>query len=235
MRGDDKVRHCASCDREVFALSAMTAEEAELRLLNAGDALPCIRYARSDDGQVLHLAAARAYALPAPYGRAFVAASALGLALAPAAAFGEGKRAKKEALASDGCVVFQKDAPIIASAGAAATPPAAAPPAAASPARAGAAAAPPAQPTTTPQDRPVMMGGAPPPMQHRPEFGTLVLKSKIARDIKIGNIALKAPIDGYFLTPGKFAIEVREPSGKVRKLNVTIAIDVKTTIDLDKP
>ena len=79
-----------------------------------------------------------------------------------------------------------------------------------------------------------MMGGAPPPMQERAVFGTLIVKSKIPRDIKIASIALKAPLAGYLLTPGKFVIEVREPNGKVRKVKMTIKVDEKTTIDLDK-
>ena len=56
MVGSDKVRHCASCDRDVYSLSDMSALEAELRLLNAGDAVPCIRYARDRDGAVAHRA-----------------------------------------------------------------------------------------------------------------------------------------------------------------------------------
>src|SRR5437660_10738635 len=56
MVGSDKVRHCSSCDRDVYSLSDMSELEAELRLLNARDAVPCIRYARDRDGLVAHRA-----------------------------------------------------------------------------------------------------------------------------------------------------------------------------------
>src|SRR6266540_2015442 len=84
MDGTDKVRHCRSCDRDVYSLSDMTELEAELRLLNAADAAPCIRYARGSDGEVMHLAPPppmRRPFLPSASARALVVASALGSGL----------------------------------------------------------------------------------------------------------------------------------------------------------
>src|SRR2546421_11907779 len=69
MVGGDKVRRCASCDRDVYSLSDMSELEAELRLLNAGEAVPCIRAARDRYGLV-------AYRGPPTRGRFSVASGA---------------------------------------------------------------------------------------------------------------------------------------------------------------
>jgi len=57
MRGDERVRHCSRCERDVFDLSAMTRAEAET-LLRGHHALPegglpCVRLYRRSDGTVL--------------------------------------------------------------------------------------------------------------------------------------------------------------------------------------
>lgn len=52
MRGDDRVRHCAACDKNVFNLSAMATDEAEA-LLAATEGERCIRLFRRADGTVL--------------------------------------------------------------------------------------------------------------------------------------------------------------------------------------
>src|SRR5258706_1401723 len=52
MRGGERFRVCAECDREVWNLSAMTAREAEIRLLNA-PALPCINYRVDGAGHLI--------------------------------------------------------------------------------------------------------------------------------------------------------------------------------------
>ena len=55
MTGDEQVRHCAQCDKQVFDLSAMTRDEAE-RFVGerATDARPaCIRIHRRADGRVI--------------------------------------------------------------------------------------------------------------------------------------------------------------------------------------
>lgn len=52
MLGDDRVRHCAVCDREVFDLSALTTREAEA-LLTANGRPPCVRFRRRADGRVI--------------------------------------------------------------------------------------------------------------------------------------------------------------------------------------
>ncbi|WP_157069754.1 hypothetical protein [Sandaracinus amylolyticus] len=55
MKGDDRARHCASCDKTVFDLSAMTSDDAEA-LLRAHGAAPsgmCVRFYRRADGTVM--------------------------------------------------------------------------------------------------------------------------------------------------------------------------------------
>src|SRR5258706_11446069 len=42
MVGDDRVRHCARCDKNVYNLSGMTRDEAEM--LVAGKHALCVRY-----------------------------------------------------------------------------------------------------------------------------------------------------------------------------------------------
>lgn len=43
MRGDDRVRFCGTCQKNVYNLSALSREQAE-ELLNAEEALPCVRF-----------------------------------------------------------------------------------------------------------------------------------------------------------------------------------------------
>lgn len=52
MRGDDHVRHCASCDKEVFDLSSLTREQAEALLIEKNGKL-CATYYRRADGTIL--------------------------------------------------------------------------------------------------------------------------------------------------------------------------------------
>ena len=52
MLGDDRVRACRRCNRDVFDLSAMTRAEAEAVLATRG-ALPCVRFYRRADGTVM--------------------------------------------------------------------------------------------------------------------------------------------------------------------------------------
>jgi hypothetical protein len=52
MVGDDRVRHCGSCDKDVFNLSAMTRDEAEaLIVATKGDL--CARYYQRHDGTII--------------------------------------------------------------------------------------------------------------------------------------------------------------------------------------
>jgi hypothetical protein len=52
MVGDERVRHCGGCDKDVFNLSAMTREEAEaLVVAKAGDL--CARYYQRHDGTII--------------------------------------------------------------------------------------------------------------------------------------------------------------------------------------
>ncbi len=52
MQGDDHVRHCASCDKDVFDLSSLTREAAEKLLIEKKGKL-CAQYYRRADGTIL--------------------------------------------------------------------------------------------------------------------------------------------------------------------------------------
>jgi hypothetical protein len=52
MTGDDRVRACAKCDKNVFNLSALTREEAEQLLIEKNGKL-CVRYYQRSDGTIL--------------------------------------------------------------------------------------------------------------------------------------------------------------------------------------
>jgi len=52
MTGDDRVRHCQSCNKNVFNLSQMTREEAESLIVEKAGKL-CVRYYQRADGTIL--------------------------------------------------------------------------------------------------------------------------------------------------------------------------------------
>ncbi len=52
MAGDDRVRHCAHCDRTVYNVVALTTTEV-LTLLQAEGRMPCLRLWQRADGTVL--------------------------------------------------------------------------------------------------------------------------------------------------------------------------------------
>jgi hypothetical protein len=52
MTGDDRVRHCHSCNKDVFNLSLMSREEAELLMRERTGGL-CVRYFQRQDGTIL--------------------------------------------------------------------------------------------------------------------------------------------------------------------------------------
>ena len=52
MNGDDRVRHCAQCDRKVYNVARLSAEEA-VALLRTGDRPPCFQLWRRADGTVI--------------------------------------------------------------------------------------------------------------------------------------------------------------------------------------
>jgi hypothetical protein len=218
MAGSDKVRHCTSCDRDVYSLSDMSELEAELRLLNSGDAVPCIRYARDRDGLVAHLA-------PPPPRRFhfhFAGASARALVVASALvardAVAQGKDKANEPVQ---CVMLSGLAPSPAAS-------ASAPAKGAAPAPAAAAA--PASPPP-----PVPLAGAAPPPQHEVAYGTLTIRSKVPRELELQGIKLQAPLALFRMTPGDFVVELSEPGKKKkRKIKFSITVDQQTTLDLDK-
>lgn len=205
MAGSDRVRHCSSCDRDVYSLSDMTELEAELRLLNAGDAVPCIRYARDRDGRVIHAPDPRPPYLSSPSARALVVASALGSGLYA----GDAAAQKAKPAEPVQCVMLAEPAPASAPA-----PSTVAPGAAPAPAR--------------PPD-PIPLAGAPPPPREQVAYGTLTVRSKQPREIEVQGIKLQAPLGAFRMTPGNFVLK----AGK-RSIKFTIKIDQQTTLDLDK-
>ncbi|MFT3694258.1 MAG: hypothetical protein QM831_14020 [Kofleriaceae bacterium] len=52
MVGDDRVRHCHKCDKQVFDLSAMTREQAEALIIAKNGQL-CAKYYQRRDGRVM--------------------------------------------------------------------------------------------------------------------------------------------------------------------------------------
>jgi hypothetical protein len=52
MSGDDRVRHCGDCKKNVYNLSEMTREEAEA-LLAAREGSLCVRYYKRSDGTII--------------------------------------------------------------------------------------------------------------------------------------------------------------------------------------
>src|SRR5262245_18296403 len=52
MIGDDRVRHCGACDKQVYNLSEMTRDEAQA-LIVAREGRLCIRYYQRKDGTIL--------------------------------------------------------------------------------------------------------------------------------------------------------------------------------------
>jgi hypothetical protein len=210
MAGSDKVRHCASCDREVYSISEMTELEAELRLLNAGEAVPCIRYARDSQGRVMHLAEPRRPYLSSPSARALVVASALGSGLyaGDAAAQQKGKAKAAEPVQ---CVMLNSPEP------------------AASKSPAPSNAAPGAVPSSPPRPDPIPLAGAPPPPREQVAYGSLSVKSKEPREIEVQGIKLQAPLATFRMTPGSFTLKVDK-----RTIKFTIKLNQQTTVDLDK-
>jgi hypothetical protein len=52
MKGDERVRFCGQCEKNVYNLSAMTREEGE-RLLQEKEGNACVRFYRREDGTLL--------------------------------------------------------------------------------------------------------------------------------------------------------------------------------------
>jgi hypothetical protein len=214
MVGDDRVRHCARCDRTVHDLSEMSALEAEIRLLNTGERAPCIRYARHADGSIVHAPLARVFEPLARRPRPLAAAATLTVTLAASAAQAKEPKKKEEAAATAPaqCVPYVTQEELRGVEQHAAVP----------------GAAPAAPP------EPVRLGGAPPPIRQDPAFGTVAMKSKVEREVRLLGIKLRTPILAYKLTPGSFVAEVREPDGTIRNVKFKITADKTTVVDLDK-
>lgn len=52
MKGDERARHCAECDKNVFDLSSLTRDEAEALILSKEGKL-CVRFYQRADGTIL--------------------------------------------------------------------------------------------------------------------------------------------------------------------------------------
>jgi hypothetical protein len=63
MTGDERRRHCSSCDREVLHLSAMTADEARQALAARPGERVCVRYGCDADDNIIFAPRLRAAAL----------------------------------------------------------------------------------------------------------------------------------------------------------------------------
>lgn len=91
MQGDERVRHCASCNKNVFNLSAMAEDEAADLLAGNADGHLCVRFYRRADGTVLTSdCGGRATSARAPGWSRLAGATALALS---AAACGAGDKA----------------------------------------------------------------------------------------------------------------------------------------------
>ncbi len=53
MKGDEQVRYCGTCDKNVFNLSAMSEKEASTLLAQGSDRALCVRFYRRADGTLL--------------------------------------------------------------------------------------------------------------------------------------------------------------------------------------
>ena len=85
MKGDDAVRHCGSCDKDVFQISNMSTEQVERFLLKRRGLGTCVRFYQRADGTLLTSdcsvgkKAKRTQRLVTAVGAAALGASALGL------------------------------------------------------------------------------------------------------------------------------------------------------------
>ena len=52
MRGDDRVRFCGQCERQVFDLGNLSSSEV-MELLGGTEEVPCVRFYRRPDGRVM--------------------------------------------------------------------------------------------------------------------------------------------------------------------------------------
>jgi hypothetical protein len=108
MPGDVRVRHCGSCDRDVYNLASMTPAQIEAMLAQPGP-LPCMRIVRNQCGS---LRAARNEQRPNVFVRASMALSTVMLMAGAAAAQGTGSPKTETAASLIGQVVDLKGQPM---------------------------------------------------------------------------------------------------------------------------
>jgi hypothetical protein len=217
MRGGERVRVCDACEREVWNLSAMTAREAEIRLLNAAG-VPCINYRVDGEGALISRAELRAPPRRFGLGAAAFVASTL---VAP----GAGSLAGSVASAQEAAKAPAAPKPLpkpSTEAPAARTKLDECPQSAT--AFGGATAL---NPT---QHEP--LGGAPPPPRDLPPAGTVQLKSAAARDVTIDGITFRAP-GTIRLPPGKHEALIKN-AGKTVKRSFDVKLDGTFVLDLDR-
>ena len=188
----------------------MSELEAELRLLNAGDAVPCIRYARDRDGLVIHLA-------PSPPRRLHVAsASARALVVASALmardAVAQGKDKPNEPVQ---CVMLNALEPAPA---------------------AGRARQGQRRPHRPRHPRRRRRRFSSPAHRRRRNIRSPTGRSSFAARSRVTSSSrassCKAPLAQFRMTPGDFVVEVSEPGKKKkRKIKFTITLDQR---DVDR-
>jgi hypothetical protein len=241
MSGGDRFRHCAECDREVWNLSAMTAREAEIRLLNAATT-PCVNYRVDGDGRLISRdepLSSRRLGLRAA---ALVAGSLLGGGVAsadppPAQKQESGKTPQDSGKTPQGS---GKTPQAAAPAPAPAPPPA--PSKKAPPSQAARAFNPedcprPASPSApgavafNNNDPPPLAGAPPMPRDPAPQ-GTVQLLSAKPRDVTVDGVAFKAPAS-IALPPGRHVVQFKNGTKTVSKA-VEIRMGSNVPVDLDR-
>ncbi|NHZ34244.1 hypothetical protein [Massilia rubra] len=88
MQGDERVRHCGGCSKQVFNLSAMPEAEAAMLVAGQGAGGLCVRFYRRADGTVMSSDCGAPSARPGPAWRALpglATAAVLAMSLAACA------------------------------------------------------------------------------------------------------------------------------------------------------
>jgi hypothetical protein len=222
MRGGERFRVCAECDREVWNLSAMTAREAEIRLLNASGS-PCINYRVDEAGRLISREEPRALtARRLGLGAAAFVASTL---VAP----GHGSLSGSVAAAADQQPAKQPD-----KAAQNEKPKTKKQSDKDQSFKPGDCPDPGAVPGTTalnPRPQPPL-GGAPPRPRDLPPAGNVELKSATPRDVSIDGVSFHVPAT-IRLPPGKHEAQLKDGT-KLVKRTFEVKLDGTFVLDLDR-
>ncbi|HZS38433.1 MAG TPA: hypothetical protein VFF06_16475 [Polyangia bacterium] len=225
MAGGERFRRCAECEREVWNLSAMTAREAEVRLLNASE-WPCINYRVDRDGNLVSREEPRAPSRRLGLGTAAFVATTLVAPVCGSLAHA-GEPPPKESGKTPQDKTPQDKTPQDKTA---AKPPSEAarafnPEDCPQPA--------PSAPGTTALNppRPQPLGGAPPSPRQPAPSGTVELKTAKPRDVSIDGVTFHAP-GTIKLPPGHH--EAQFTNKKLVKRAFDVKLDATLVLDLDR-